>query len=140
MTQAAVQQLDETKRIGRCVPFVHQHESRTINNPLTRAELKMLRLTGRAAVPAVFTSHVRCAKQVSLLATCATRRSAVSTDGHRGLFDRAFRVQSCRALTIFAATSTTSRRETLLRLVSCEGGKVEMLVGVPFRRGQGRTR
>lgn len=48
MTEAAVQQLDETKRIGRSVLFVHQHESRITNNPLIRAEIEILLLTGRA--------------------------------------------------------------------------------------------
>ncbi|MDX2972355.1 hypothetical protein [Kribbella solani] len=33
MTEAAVQQLDETKRIGRSVLFVHRHESRIAAGP-----------------------------------------------------------------------------------------------------------
>jgi len=38
---------DDTKRLGRAVVFVHQHESK-IANPLVRAQVEVLLLTGRA--------------------------------------------------------------------------------------------
>ena len=38
---------DEAKRLGRAIVFVHQHDQK-ITNPLARAEVEILLLTGRA--------------------------------------------------------------------------------------------
>lgn len=38
---------DEVKRLGRAVVFVHQHDHK-ITDPLVRAEVEVLLLTGKA--------------------------------------------------------------------------------------------
>lgn len=139
MTQAAAQQPDEMKRVGRFVLFVHQRESRIASNRLIGAESKVLLLTSRAMEPAIFSSHAWGTKQAPL-ATRATGPRAVSTDGGHAHAGRAPRVRRCCLLTSFPATSTTSRRRTLPRLSSCDGGKVGMLRCVLFRRSRGCAR
>jgi hypothetical protein len=44
---AGASSAEDVKRLGRAIVFVHQHDQK-ITNPLTRAEVEILLLTGRA--------------------------------------------------------------------------------------------
>jgi hypothetical protein len=76
------------------------------------------------------------------LAISASRRSTQSwtANDYHARCTRAVQVRRRRSLTTFPAASTTRRRGTLPGPGGYDGVKVEMLVGVLFRRGLGRVR
>ncbi|GAB2670811.1 hypothetical protein GCM10009743_53820 [Kribbella swartbergensis] len=131
MTEAAVQQLNETKRI------VHQHEHRLTNRPMIRVVVDVLPSTSRGAEPPAISFDVWATERIPL--PDATLRSAEATGGHQTYSGELLRAPWRRSLTTFPAASTTRWRGTLPRPSSCEGDRVEMLVDVLFRPSTGRA-